>query len=298
MPARASWAARLVPPGACVSGKIVRRNPFETLKNASVSVPRKWLAFALAIGACSADVCQGTALEDCGSSATNIDTDRPDVTNSSVVVPQGSLQIENGINWTARQDGTVIDGPASRARLGVGPCTEVLLDLPNNFHPVRGPGASGFSDLSPAIKRQFGSLPGEFQLSLTVGLQLPTGTLGISGRGYGGYVQLPWSKEIANGWGISGMFTAFWLPGQHRNNPTLEPTFVVERQMGPRAEVFIEYVADGPRHGIVTQVFDSGGVFRLTSTQQVDFHVGFGLHRELPGYLFGLGYSLRLDGLF
>ena len=34
-----------------------------------------------------------------------IATDRPDVTNSSVVVPAGSLQIENGINFSARDGG-------------------------------------------------------------------------------------------------------------------------------------------------------------------------------------------------
>ena len=39
-----------------------------------------------------------------------INTDRPDVTNSSVVTPPGSLQIENGVNFSARGDDRVIDG--------------------------------------------------------------------------------------------------------------------------------------------------------------------------------------------
>jgi hypothetical protein len=260
--------------------------------------PNQWIAFALAIGAFSAGITKSLAAEDCPSAATDIATDRPDVTNSSVVVPQGSLQGESGVNWTARQAAAVIDGPTTRLRLGVASCTEVLLDLPNYFHPLRGPGASGFSDLSPAIKRQLGSLPGEFQLSLTAGLELPTGAVRISGPGYGGYIQLPWSKELGGGWSLSGMFTAFWFPGQSRSNPTVEPTFVLERQVGPRADVFIEYVADGPQHGIPTQAINSGGAYRLTSTQQVDFHAGFGLNRESPDYFFGLGYSFRLDGLF
>jgi hypothetical protein len=39
-----------------------------------------------------------------------IATDRPDVTNSSVVVPVGSLQIENGINASARDGDRFLDG--------------------------------------------------------------------------------------------------------------------------------------------------------------------------------------------
>jgi hypothetical protein len=263
-------------------------------KNASSSFPRNWIAFVLVIGASTNSV----AAEECTSEATDIATDRPDVTNSSVVVPQGSLQVESGVNWTARQGGPVIDGPTSRVRLGVAPCTEVLLDLPNYLHPVRGPGASGFSDLSPGIKHQLGSLPGGFQLSLTAGLELPTGAVGIAGPGYGGYIQLPWTKEIGDAWSLSGMFTAFWFPGRSRTNPTLEPTLVLERQVGPRADVFIEYFADGPQHGIPSQAINSGGAYRLTPTQQIDFHAGFGLNRESPDYFLGLGYSFRLDGLF
>src|SRR5260370_14891749 len=49
---------------------------------------------------------------------------------------------------------------------------------------------SGFSDLAPAIKRQLGPLPGDFQLSGTIGLAVPTGTHGISSPGYNPYVQL------------------------------------------------------------------------------------------------------------
>jgi hypothetical protein len=267
-------------------------------KNASVSVPRIWIAFLLAIGAFSPGITKSMAAEDCPSAGTDIATDRPDVTNSSVVVPQGSLQTESGVNWTARQGATVIDGPTTRLRLGVAPCTEILLDLPNYFHPLRDPeAASGFSDLGAAIKHQFGSLPGELQLSVTAGLELPTGAVRISGPGYGGYIQLPWSKGLGR-WSLSGMFTAFWFPGQPSRNPTLEPTFVVERQVGPRADVFIEYFADSPQHGTTSQAINSGGAYRLTSTQQIDFHAGFGLNRESPDYFFGLGYSFRLDGLF
>jgi hypothetical protein len=244
---------------------------------------------------------EGTAAADgdCTNAGTGIATDRPDVTNSSLVVPRGSVQIENGINWTARQNATVIDGPNSRVRFGVARCTEVLFDLPNFSHPLRGPAAAaGFSDFSPAIKRQLGPLPGGIELSATAGLELPTGTAKIAGSGYGGYVQFPWSKELGDGWSLSGMFTAFWIPGGPANNPTLEPTFAVERQVGSRADFFVEYVADHPPRGASSQLFNSGGAYRITPTQQIDIHAGVGLNRAAPGYIFGLGYSFRFDDAF
>jgi Putative MetA-pathway of phenol degradation len=254
----------------------------------------------LTLVAISAARAEGMAADDgdCSSSETDIATDRPDVTNSSLVVPRGSMQVENGINWTSRQSETIIDGSNSRVRFGVAQCTEVLFDLPNYFHPLHGSGLAGYSDFSPAIKRQFGLLPGDIQLSATLGLELPTGTSRIAGSGYGAYVQLPWSKEIGDGWGLSGMFTAFLVPGQSSSNPTLEPTFAVERRVGSRADFFVEYVADHPRRGVASEVFDSGGAFRITSTQQIDVRAGVGLNRAAPSYLFGLGYSFRFDNVF
>jgi hypothetical protein len=106
------------------------------------------------------------------------------------------------------------------------------------------------------------------------------------------------SKELGEGWGLSGMFTACWIPGGPANNPTLEPTFAVERQVGSRADFFVEYVADHPPRGASSQLFNSGGAYRITPTQQIDIHAGVGLNRAAPGYIFGLGYSFRFDDAF
>ena len=78
--------------------------------------------------------------ESCPTASDEIVTDRPDVTNSSLVVPVGSFQSENGINLSARDAGRTIDGTNSRWRLGIAPCLEVLVDLPTYFSNVRAPG--------------------------------------------------------------------------------------------------------------------------------------------------------------
>jgi hypothetical protein len=61
--------------------------------------------------------------------------------------------------------------------------------------------------------------------------------------------------------------------------------------------VFVEYVGDFPVNGGASHLINSGSGYRITETQQINFHVAFGLNREAPTYVFGIGYSFRLDML-
>jgi hypothetical protein len=47
-----------------------------------------------------------------------IATDRPAITNSSVVVPSGSLQVENGLEITTASGKRTSDGPESLVAFG------------------------------------------------------------------------------------------------------------------------------------------------------------------------------------
>ena len=55
---------------------------------------------------------------------------------------------------------------------------------------------------------------------------------------------------------------------------------------------------DYPENAGPTQLINSGGLYRLSATQQIDFHVAFGLNHNSPAHVVGVGYSFRLDGLF
>ena len=238
------------------------------------------------------------AAEGCPDITSEIDTDRPDVTNSSRVVPTGSLQSENGVNWTGQRRSGVLDLTNSRLRLGVAYCTEILVDVPTYFYPLHGVAPRGFSDVAPAVKRQFEGLPGDFVASAVAGIGMPTGAKTISGPSYNPYLQLPWSREIVEGWSVHGMFTHFWFPGQPGSNAAYQLTFSVEREVGAHADLFAEYVGDYPNHDGPRHVLNLGGAWRVTATQQVDFHTGVGFNSRSPSYFFGLGYSFRFDSLF
>jgi len=147
------------------------------------------------------------------------------VTNSSLVVPTGSLQAENGVNWTTRPGQGALDGPDTRLRLGVAHCSELLVDLPDYSGGIYRAAPDGFSDIAPAIKHQFEALPEGTTASAIVGLGLPTGTHRISGTGYHPYIQFPWSQAIAEGWSANGMVSTFWFTDQPAGNATVEATF-------------------------------------------------------------------------
>jgi hypothetical protein len=236
--------------------------------------------------------------DNCPSAKDEISTDRPDVTNSSLVVPAGSLQIENGINFSARDGSRFVDGTNTRLRLGIANCLEVLVDVPTYFANARSPENSGFSDVAPALKWQISPIPGKVDLSAVFGVALPTGAAGVAGRGARPYLQFPWSWELREGWGLSGMLTEFIRPSDPTSKLVTEATFVIEKKVTERASLFVEYVGDYPENGSPAQLVNSGGLYRLTPNQQLDFHVALGLNHNAPSYIVGVGYSLRLDGLF
>src|SRR6516225_6172555 len=163
------------------------------------------LAFAC-LGASTA------AADGCPTSEDEIATDRPDVTNSSLVVPAGSLQGENGVNLSGRDSATLLDATNTRLRLGVAHCLEVLVDVPTDFAVLSGEGHSGWTNVAPAIKWQISPLPGKIDLSAVVGAGFPTGTRNIAGAGVQPYLQFPWSWKLGHEWELAGMVTNFFTP--------------------------------------------------------------------------------------
>jgi hypothetical protein len=112
------------------------------------------------------------------------------------------------------------------------------------------------------------------------------------------------SEFLTRGWELAGMFTLFWSPSESSQSLVVQPTLSLERKIGASADVFIEYVGDFD-HQPPAHLLDDGGSWRFSRTQQLDFHVGVGPNRSSPtlngvpaAQYFGIGYSIRLNGLF
>jgi hypothetical protein len=230
-------------------------------------------------------------------------TDRPDITESSLVVPADTLAIENGFTWTRDHGKGTLDLSESLVRFGLGYRTELRLVVPNYFHNLFGNlggrgSPSGFDDASVGVKEQIGPLPGGIDLAVIVAFSFPTGASGLTTHGVDPVIKLPWSRELKHGWSFGGMQSLFYQTADGQRNPIWEPTFYLEREITKHSDAFVEYGGDFPRAGGSRQVIHSGMAYRLTPRQQIDFHFGFGLSSAAPKYFVAAGYSIQIDNLW
>ena len=227
-----------------------------------------------------------------------ITTDRPAITDSSLVVPTGDLLFENGFAETGNQEQHGFDFPETLARFGLTSKTELRLSAPDyfqNYNMGRGLG-SGLGDLGLGMKQQL-AVPGGFDASLVVSLSFPTGGNAISSHGYDPQIQLPWSHPIFRNWTAAGMFSLLWPTEGPRRDLTGQASFLLDRQIISRWDAFIEYGGEFPQRGGPQHILHPGTSFKLTSNQQLDFHFGVGLSSAAVDHYIGFGYSFQFQAL-
>lgn len=228
-----------------------------------------------------------------------IDTDRPAITDASVVVPRGWLLLENGFTETGSQGQHSFDFPETLVRFGVTAKTELRFTTPDyfqNFNAGAGFG-SGWGDVSLGVKQQLVARPAGFDAALIVGLSFPTGAKSQSSQGYDPQFLVPWSHPISQNWTTAGMFSLFWPTQGARRNVIGQPSFLLDRQITPRWDAFIEYAGDFPQRGGPQHFLHLGTAFKIKPNQQVDFHVGFGFSRAAVDHFVGFGYSVQFQAL-
>jgi outer membrane putative beta-barrel porin/alpha-amylase len=227
-------------------------------------------------------------------SAAPIATDRPAVTDSSVVVPLGSLQAENGFTETLSQGQRTFDATETLLRFGVASKTELRLTAPDYFGQIGT--SSGFGDLEVGVKQQLGPAAG-FDVSLVVSLSLPTGARAFSSHGYDPSVQLPWSRALSSNWTAAGMLSVYWPTEDGRRNVTGETTFLLDRQLTKPWDAFVEYAGDFPERGGPRHLIHIGTAYKPTPHQQLDLHFGVGLSSAAVDHFIGVGYSFRFQAV-
>jgi hypothetical protein len=224
-----------------------------------------------------------------------IATDRPAVADSSVVVPLGSVQVENGFLETRGQGQSVFDAPESLVRIGIARRTEFRFTAPDYFENFTiGSSASGFGDLALGVKQQLGPVRG-FDVSVVAYLSFPTGAAGVSSGGYDPAIQVPWSRALSANWTAAGMFSVYWPTQGQTRNVTGEATLLFDRQLTKAWDAFIEYAGDFPEYGGPRHLLHFGTAYKLAPQQQIDFHIGFGLSAASVDHFVGVGYSFRFQ---
>jgi hypothetical protein len=224
-----------------------------------------------------------------------ITTDRPAITDSSIVVPRGDLLFENGFTETANQGQRSFDFPETLARFGITSKTELRFGAPDyfqNFNAGTGFG-SGWGDLGLGVKQQLFATSGGFDASLVVSLSFPAGSQALSSHGYDPQLLLPWSHPASKNWTAAGMFSLLWPTEGARRNLTGQASFLLDRQITSRWDAFLEYSGDFPQRGGPQHLLHPGTAFKITPNQQLDFHFGWGLSSAAVDHFIGVGYSFQ-----
>jgi hypothetical protein len=237
--------------------------------------------------------------ETCGAKAADpITTDRPQITSSSIVVPCGSLQFENGFQvTTANGSQRGFDFPETSVRFGIAGKTELRFGVPDYFYndDTSFGYTNGFGDLTLGFKQQLGPTRGGFDLSVIPTLSFPTGANLISSHGYDPSIQAPWSHSLKKNWTVAGMFSLLWPTEAGRRDMTGQASVYFDRQLTQPWDAYVEYSGAFPQRGGPQHTIDFGTVYKISPHQQLDFHWNFGLSSAAPDHAIGFGYSFRLQ---
>ncbi len=168
----------------------------------------------------------------------DIDTNRPSFMFSPLVVPKGSVQLENGGLYQHLQNGiNYFDASETQVRLGLTKRAELQMFVPNYVHIHQShtdDTVSGVSDLSEVgIKYQLGPIK-KVQLSVIPSVNIPTGSRDVSGRGVQGVLRAPWSYPLNSKWSIMGMQSILLLNAGR--SVQYQPDLMLNRSIGNESE--------------------------------------------------------------
>jgi hypothetical protein len=224
-------------------------------------------------------------------------TDRPDFTESSLVVPARSTQIESGFTWTRDSSGDKsLSGPEILARIGMSERLELRLGMPNyNWIDSRGlPQSRGWDDLYLGVKYQLGPTSDGTGLALIPAVFVPVGREGIRSEAVSPELKFVWSRELPADKALSGMI---YIAGPEVNGKRvdlLQHTISIGLPVAEKLGMFIEHVLNVSRGAYPSQMLHSGFTYQPRSNTQFDVHFGFGLTPNAPSYFIAGGYSIRL----
>lgn len=223
-----------------------------------------------------------------------ITTDRPDFTESALVVGRKAFQIESGFTYLRGDSAYVFGAPELLFRYGLGRKLEARLGLPN-YTRIRtgGQTQAGFGATYLGVKYQIGPTRQGLDISLIPAVFAPTGGRAFNSGTWDPEIKLCLSKGLTDRFGVSGMLYGAWPTEDGRRNFTLQQTVSFGYALGGAWGSFYEFVNTFPERAASQHLFHSGVTYLLNHNSQLDFHFGFGLSREAPNHFVAMGYSVR-----
>jgi hypothetical protein len=239
-------------------------------------------------------------------------TDRPDQTESAVVVPEDTFQIELGATFSREETAAVrldaLEVPGTLLRWGVSPRWELRLAWPgwieteSRFAGGASGRESGLGDpeIGTKISLLSAAAGGAFDLALLAHVSLPVGDELLGSPRADPSIRLNGAHDLAEGVGIGwnvGYETHSFedARGEHTLGRFLY-TVAAGFDLSPRLALFVELFGDLPGSDVdpAAHSFDAGITWLVTPRVQLDLSGGVGLDGPAPDWFVGTGVSLRV----
>ena len=272
--------------------------------------PARALRLALSLAALTVGV-SGSLRAQEDEAVAELVTDRPDQTESAVVVPVGTLQVEGGATWVEDEtDGVEVEGfdaPGTLLRYGMHPRVELRLAWPGNVEvETRTAGTteriSGVGSPELGMKFHLASEAGARpEVALLAHVVLPVGDEEVGSERADPSVRLSvahtLSERLSLGWNVGHESASFEDDrGQVHTLGRWIYTAALGISLAERWGAFVELFGTLPASdpGPATSSLDGGVTFLVTPRLQLDLAGGVGLDGDAADRFVGFGVSFRV----
>lgn len=232
----------------------------------------------------------------CGSlNAQNIATDRPNQTESSLVIPKGSFQIESGflVGYSGEDDqySRQVLSPITFFRYGISKSVEIR--LMNQVESVKQQDVlrQGFSDLQIGTKIQLLKKENiNTEIAFLTSLILPTGNKELSQDHIGSVSKIAIAHQLSNNLSLSYNLGYAYID-QNEDFVTYSLSFGIG--INDKLGLYIEPYGSLIDEDHIENSFDTGFTYLVKPNFQLDFSFGSGIDYSM-NYL-ALGASWRVD---
>jgi len=225
-------------------------------------------------------------------------TDRPDVTESSSVIPKNSFQIESGMicqkSGEANFNPIIISAPSTLFRYAPSKYFEIrLISQYQNyisFNPSDFPNiASGFNDIELGTKIQlFRNETSNTEIAFLTHLSVPTGTSGLS-NDYASINKIAVSHGVTDYLGIG-----YNLGYRYDFNglSTLLYSLSIGYSINDKFGFYVEPYGDITEFNDHLININGGLVIKVKDNLQADFAFGTGINHIMNFYAIGFGWNI------
>jgi len=235
-----------------------------------------------------------------GQSGEEIETDRPDQTESSALVPKGAIQLETGyFLQKAKEEGVPVKThayPTALLRVGLLDWMELrvmsaLRDsvVENGTNPT----SRGLSPLNVGLKFKLWEEQGiRPEAALIVRAALPVGSRAYRPENPEPEIRLAFTNAISEKVDVAYNLTHSWVEGDPRRGYTL----AMSGEVADRVTIFGEVFGQKQKGARAEHQADVGILYLLLPNLQLDLSAGTGLNKAAPDFFLTTGVSVRLPG--